>query len=218
MCVYMGQEGRYCTTNCRTFKLPLMMTKFVFDIDKSVAAAAYLTRKKKGQRITIFELLKTMYAGEREALASWHRPITGDSFCSMPKGVVLSRTYNLIKGEVMGTNSDMVKWSQHFSAREGDFVRLVSEPDYDYLSEREREALDKGAKFIASLIAKHGRIADVLHQLWPEWKNPEGTGKKSIPLPPEDVLGEVIQDEDEAERVGREIASVQTAKAALQRG
>lgn len=218
MCVYMGQEGRYCTTNCRTFKLPLMMTKFVFDIDKAVAAAAYVTRKKKGQRISIFELLKTMYAGEREALASWHRPITGDSFCSMPKGVVLSRTYNLIKGEVMGTNSDMVKWSQHFSAREGDFVRLVSEPDYDYLSEREREALDKGAKFIASLIAKHGRIADVLHQLWPEWKNPEGTGKKSIPLPPEDVLGEVIQDEDEAERVGREIASVQTAKAALQRG
>ena len=125
---------------------------------------------------------------------------------------------NLIKGEVMGTNSDMVKWSQHFSAREGDYVRLVSEPDYDYLSEREREALDKGAKFIASLIAKHGRIADVLHQLWPEWKNPEGTGKKSIPLPPEDVLGEVIQDEDEAERVGREIASVQSAKAALQRG
>ena len=96
-----------------------MMRRFVFDIDKAVAAAAYVTRKKKGQRISIFELLKTMYAGEREALASWHRPITGDNFCSMPKGVVLSRTYNLIKGEVMGTNSDMVKWSQHFSARRG---------------------------------------------------------------------------------------------------
>jgi len=118
---------------------------FVFDIDKAVAAAAYVTRKREGQRISIFELLKTMYAGEREALATWHRPITGDNFCSMPKGIVLSRTYNLIKGEVMGTNSDMVKWSQHFSPREGNFVRLLAEPDYDFLSEREREALDHGA-------------------------------------------------------------------------
>jgi hypothetical protein len=193
------------------------MRGFVFDIDKAVAAAAYVTRKKKGRRISIFELLKTMYAAEREALASWHRPITGDDFCSMPKGVVLSCTYNLIKGEVMGTNSDMAKWSQHFSAREGNVVRLTSEPDFDYLSEREREALDNGAELIRSLIARHGRIADVLHDLWPEWKDPEGSGRGSIPLTPEEVLSELIEDEDEAERVAREIESVQTAKAALQR-
>ena len=200
------------------YSTAVKMRRFVFDIDKAVAAAAYVTRKRKGQRISIFELLKTMYAGEREALASWHRPITGDNFCSLPKGVVLSRTYNLIKGEVMGSNSDMVKWSQHFSARDGNYVQLIAEPDYDYLSEREREALDKGAELIRGLIAKHGRIADVLHDLWPEWKNPEGSGKGSIPLTPEEVLGQVIEDEDEAERVAREIESVQTAKAALQRG
>ena len=46
------------------------MRRFVFDIDKAVAAAAYVTRKKRGRRISIFELLKTMYAGEREALAA----------------------------------------------------------------------------------------------------------------------------------------------------
>jgi hypothetical protein len=194
------------------------MRRFVFDIDKAVVAAAYVTRKKKGQKISIFELLKTLYAAEREALASWHRPITGDNFCSMPKGVVLSRTYDLIKGEVMATNSDRAKWSQHFSSREGNFVHLISEPDYDYLSEREREALDNGAELIRSLIARHGRIADVLHDLWPEWKNPEGSGRGSIPLRPEEVLSQVIEDEDEAERVAREIESVQTAKAALQKG
>jgi len=193
------------------------MRRFVFDIDKAVAAAAHVTRKKKGWRISIFELLKTMYAAEREALASWHRPITGDNFCSLPKGVVLSRTYNLIKGEVMGTNSDMVNWSQHFSARDGNYVQLVAEPDYDYLSDRECEALDRGAELICSLVAKHGRIADVLHDLWPEWRNPEGSGRGSIPLTPEEVLSQLIEDEDEAERVAREIESVQTAKAALQR-
>ena len=159
-----------------------------------------------------------MYAGEREALASWHRPDHGRQFLLDAEGRCPSRTYDLIKGEVMRTNSDMVKWSRHFSAREGDFVRSFPSLTMITCRSGEREALDKGAKFIASLIAKHGRIADVLHQLWPEWKNPEGTGKKSIPLPPEDVLGEVIQDDDEAERVGREIASVRGAKAALQRG
>ncbi len=128
------------------------MSRFVFDADKAVAAAAYVTRKKDDRRISIFELLKTMYAAEREALATWHRPITGDSFCSMPKGVVLSRTYDLMKGRVMGTNSDMVKWSQHFSPREGNDVRLLAEPDYEYLSKRETEALDKAARLIASLI------------------------------------------------------------------
>ncbi len=193
------------------------MKQFVFDIDKAVAAAAYVTRKKKGWRISIFELLKTMYAGEREALASWHRPITGDNFYSLPKGVVLSRTYNLIKGEVMGTNSDKVKWSQHFSARDGNYVQLIAEPDYDYLSERERGALDKGAKRIGALIAKHGQIADELHTLWPEWKNPAKKGRGAIPLTPKEVLAQVIEDADEVERVAREIESVQTAKAALQR-
>jgi hypothetical protein len=216
--VLQGTEAQLSYTGIEQPPSAVNMRRFVFDIDKAVAAAAYVARKKKGRRISIFELLKTMYAAEREALEAWHRPITGDNFCSMPKGVVLSRTYNLIKGEVMRTNSDMVKWSQHFSAREGNFVRLISEPDYDYLSGREREALEKGAHLIRSLIAKHGRIADVLHDLWPEWKDPERSGKGSVPLTPEEVLSQVIEDEDEAERVAREIESVQTAKAALQRG
>jgi hypothetical protein len=43
------------------------MRTFVFNIDKAVAAAAYVTRRKQGRRISIFELLKTMYAAERVA-------------------------------------------------------------------------------------------------------------------------------------------------------
>src|SRR5438105_4797989 len=175
--------------------IAVTMTRFVFDIDKAVAAAAYLTRKK-GRHISIFELLKMMYAAEREALTTWHRPITGDSFCSMRKGIVLRRTYNLIKGEVMATNSDMVKWSQHFSLRDGNAIRLLVDADYDYLSDREKEALDKGFALITELIERHGLIADVLHKQWPEWRDPEGTGQGSLPLEPEDVLGQTIEEED----------------------
>src|ERR1017187_2676143 len=107
--------------------LLVVIMMFVFDIDKDVAAASYLA-KKEGGKISIFVLLKMMYAAEREALTTWHRPITGDSFCSMPKGPVLSRTYNLIKREVAKSNSDMQKWSNHISERDGNFVKLLKEP------------------------------------------------------------------------------------------
>jgi hypothetical protein len=194
------------------------MTTFVFDIDKTVAAAAYLA-KKSGKRVSIIDLLKMMYDAERTALLEWHRPITGDSFAALPKGIILSRTYNLIKREIMSTESDMVKWSQFFSPRDGNYVSLIAEPDYDFLSERERKALDKAFEEITKLILKYGRgnITNVLHRLWPEWKDPEKTcGKRSMPLELNDILSELIDDEQEVQKICLEIESVQSAKAALQ--
>lgn len=187
----------------------------VFDIDKTVAAAGYLT-KRCGRKIDVFVLLKMMYAAERDALLNWHRPITGDSFASLPKGPILSRTYNLIKNEVLSTNSDMVKWSRHFSPRSGFEIKLIADPDFDFLSQRETDVLEKSAIEIAALIKKHGRIYEVLHQQWPEWKDPQKFGKHSIPLTLKEVLSEIVEDESEVERVVSEIRAVSSAKAALQ--
>lgn len=188
---------------------------FVFDIDKAVAAAAYLT-KRCGGELSIFLLLKMMYGAERRALAEWHRPITGDSFVSMRRGPVLSRTYDLIKGQVPNSNSDMAKWSKHFSPRDGNKIRLIADPDLDFLSQREIEVLEKSALEIAELIKKHGQIAETLHELWPEWEDPSKKGRGSIPLSLEEILSEVVEDESEIERIVVEIRSVSSAKAALQ--
>src|SRR5271157_2701989 len=113
------------------------MKTLVFDINKAVAAAAYLT-KRRGGEISGFILLKMLYGGERRAILGWHRPITGDSFCSMPKGPILSRIYDLIKGAVLINQSDMEKWAKHFSPRDGYNVKLLVEPDFDFLSDREK--------------------------------------------------------------------------------
>lgn len=188
---------------------------FVFDIDKTVASAAYLMRKHGG-RISIFFLMKMMYAAERLALIEWHRPITGDSFCCMPKGPVLSRTYDLAKGSVAGANSDMKKWSTHISPREGNDLKLLKDPDFDFLSDLEKDALNRGAEEISGLAKANGLIADVLHKVWPEWKDPSKSGKGSVPLTLEEVLSEVIEDEDEVQRICLEVRAVQSAKAALQ--
>jgi hypothetical protein len=191
-------------------------TAFTFDIDKTVAAAAYVA-KRKGGTISTFILLKTLYAAERRALIHWYRPITGDTFCSLKKGVILSRTYNLIKREVMSSNSDMAKWAEHFSPRQfGYDINLLKEPDFDHLSDREKEALDQAISEIDSLVEKHKLIADVLHEKWPEWKNPEKFGRKMVPVDLEDIISQSVEDEDEVERICDEIRSVQAAKAALQ--
>lgn len=191
---------------------------FVFDIDKAVAAAGLVAAKCKEETISIFLLLKVMYGAERDALATWHRPITGDSFASMRKGPILSRTYDLICGKVLSTNSDMVKWSQHFSARKGNTIKLLSSPNTDFLSQREQEALARSLKEIAVLVRKKGLIADALHEQWPEWKDPDKYGRGSIPLSLKEVLSEIVENEDEVEKILLEIRAVGSAKAALQVG
>lgn len=191
--------------------------EFVFDIDKAVAVAAYLTTKCGGNKgISVFLLIKMMYAAERRALAEWHRPITGDSFVSMEKGPVLSRTYDLIKGTILSSNSDMVKWSRYFSPRDGNNIRLIDEPDLDYLSEMEVGALDNAATEIMKLMKKYGKVVDVLHERWPEWKDPTKLGRGCVPLSVKEVLSEIIEDESEVERIVLEIRAVASAKAALQ--
>jgi uncharacterized phage-associated protein len=189
--------------------------RFVFDVNKAVAVAAYIT-KRCDENLSIFVLLKMMYGAERFALAHWHRPITGDSFASMRKGPVLSRTYDLIKGDVLATNSDMVKWLQHFAARDGNRIRLIAEPDFEVLSKREIDAVQQSIGEIAALIKKHGFIAEKLHEEWPEWRDPAKYGRGSIPLGLEEVLSELIEDESELDRVVQEIRAVASAKAALQ--
>lgn len=187
-----------------------------FDIDKAVAAAAYLAKRCRDKRISIFLLLKMMYEAERQALAKWHRPITGDSFASMKKGPVLSRTYDLIKGTVSSANSDMVKWSKYFSPRAGNNIKLIAEPDLDVLSQRETAVLEQSLQKIAALVKKKGLISDALHEEWPEWQDPSKYGRGSIPLSLEDVLSEVLEDESEIEKTVQEIRAVSSAKAALQ--
>jgi hypothetical protein len=188
---------------------------FVFDIDKAVAAAGFVTKRNSGQ-ISAFFLLKVMYGAEREALLKWHRPITGDSFASMKKGPVLSRTYDLIKGSVLSSNSDMAKWSKYFSPRDGNDIKLIAAPDLDVLSKRETDALEKSFRFIAALVRRKGLIADALHEIWPEWKDPAAYGKGSIPLSLKEVLSEVVDDESVLEQICLEIRAVGSAKAALQ--
>jgi hypothetical protein len=189
--------------------------EFVFDIDKTVAAAAFLAKKNDGS-ISTFFLMKMLYAAERDALSSWHRPITGDTFFAMKKGPILSRTYSLVNYEIAGSNSDMIKWAKHFPKREGHTIQLKEDPDFEFLSQLEVEALEKAFGFIMGLEKSSGVIADVLHKMWPEWKDPTQFGAKAVAMTLEDILSEVVEDESMVREIADEIRAVGSAKAALQ--
>src|ERR1022692_1305093 len=116
---------------------------FFFDIDKSIAASAYLIQKNKGVYTVLF-LVKSLYYANRGSLVKHGRSITGDRFISMKNGPNVSETYDLANGSKHAKPEHLSKWKSVIS-REGCTMKLVSggEPHLGYLSGREIQLLDE---------------------------------------------------------------------------
>jgi uncharacterized phage-associated protein len=73
--------------------------KFQFDEKKAIAAILYILKKvsDQGAKSDLHKLFKILYFAEREHLATWGRPITGDFFIAMQYGPVPSHIYDMIK-------------------------------------------------------------------------------------------------------------------------
>lgn len=175
-----------------------------FDIEKTIAAVAYLVQKEGGE-LDVFLALKTLYVADKDALIQWGKTITGDSFVSMDKGPVLSKTYNLFKGE--GPQHEQTIWNAQISERVNHTVRLLREVSLDALSEREIEALESARLQIKSMPA--WRVARWLHDNCPEWQDPHGS---SIPIDPNVILRTAGKTEEEIQGIEESNQAVQFAK------
>jgi len=114
-----------------------------YDIQKTLAAVAYLIQKEGGE-VNFFLALKMLYVADKDALIQWGKPITGDDFVSMDKGPVLSKTYNFFKGT--GLKDEQAVWNSAITERVNHIVRLIREVDLGVLSEREVEALESARR------------------------------------------------------------------------
>jgi uncharacterized phage-associated protein len=154
------------------------MIRFVFDEKKATQAAALLV-KLAGGSMSRSRLLKLLYLADRKSLLSVGKPITGDKFCSMHMGPVLSRVYDFIKGQ--GTPP---VWSQHFKPEGRHDVRLVKE-DFETarLSEFETRLLSKITNQCCHL--SDSELIDYVHKHCPEWQDP---GPSSRPIEIEQIL------------------------------
>jgi len=175
------------------------MISFRFNEKKTTQAAA-LFIKKHGKSLNYTKLIKLLYLADREALSRWGRPLTGDSYVSMPKGPVLSQTYDLINyPESPGPKS----YWHRFIQKKAYVVSLKEDPDEDELSRRE-------IALIEELVRKYrnkswGQMIDICHECCPEWQDP---GKTSVPIRIEDILRKTKKSQKEIDRVKREASEL----------
>ena len=184
--------------------------KLRLDINKAIAATAYLIQKAGG-RYDVFVLMKTLCLADRNALMKHGRTITGDKLVSMNKGPVVSGIYDMIKGkEVRGHPDALTKWKKYITERQSHLLGLRSTPELGFLSVREMEILDEAFQTISEIPPYW--LSDWMHLNFPEWKDPKGS---SLEIDPVEILKTARKSEQEIEVITEEISSLNWAKAFL---
>src|SRR5205823_9295848 len=108
-----------------------------FDADKVAEAAALLLAEQKGWKMSRLRLLKLLYIADRESIQETGFSITSDDVVAMEHGPVLSRTYDLIKGQ----GDDAPRWGRYIQPAGARDVMLAREPPRKKLSRYDEEKL-----------------------------------------------------------------------------
>lgn len=151
---------------------------FPFNFAKTLQAAGVLLGFAN-DRMEYMRLLKLLYIADREILAETNRPITGDRVVAMKHGPVLSRTYDIIKGESAWSS----EWSEYIRTTHKDIERRKT-INRDNLTRAEVEKL-------LEVSERHQgdsvwEICDKTHEL-EEWQKYYVVGT-STPIPWEETL------------------------------
>ena len=144
--------------------------------EKRAAQTAAFFISRAGGTIEILKLMKLMYLAERESLARYGEPITGDVLVSMKHGPVLSKTLDHINGF---TDSEAGGWESWINAREGHQLGL--QPAHDptgeltQLSDADMEILDS----IWDSFGQYSKykLRDITLKICLEWENPGDTSQ-----------------------------------------
>ena len=165
-----------------------------FDLDKAIAATAYLIERDGGV-CDMFPLIKKLYYSDRSALIGWGNSVTGDSLASLEKGPIVSTIYDLLKGKVKG--EEQIRWNNAIERIPPFAIRVRKDQNRGVLSKRELEVLEQSRVTINAI---RGSIADWLHVNCPEWENP---GHSSTPIDPSSILRVAKRSEEDIQRVER---------------
>ena len=110
--------------------------------------------------MSYMKLIKLLYLADREALASWGRTITTDTYVSMDRGPVLSHVLDRINEGP--SPQDPSFWAQHVTPSGNYEVELTIDPGGELLSEAEDELLDQVFKARGHL--SRWEIVDLVHE------------------------------------------------------
>lgn len=121
-----------------------------FDKVKTLNALLYVANRV--QRKDFHKIFKVIYFADRQHLADWGRPITGDTYIAMDAGPVPSRLYDMLK-IVRGDSylPDTEGLGRYFQVENWMYVKPLVDADLDRLSPNEQEALSDAIAKYASL-------------------------------------------------------------------
>lgn len=170
-----------------------------FREDKTTQATAILLKLNGGQ-MNYMKLIKLLYIVDRQALLSWGRPVTYDTYVATDKGLVLNQTLSLInEGVEPGYEC---YWSKWISEIEHSSVKLLAECPTEELSEAEIELIHN--VFDQYRHIDKWELSNIFYQ-FSEWQDPQGS---VIPITYQDILRcngktdvEIAAIEDELESI-----------------
>lgn len=173
----------------------IMTNNLNFNLVKTTEAASLFLQLHKG-RMKYLMLLKLLYLLDREAFSRWERPVTYDTYASLPYGPILSKTYDIIRSS--GENYGY--WKKYIKTTSNAQVELTGNPP------KIKKLSPAEIGLINELNAVYGKydpfvLADKMHGL-PEYKNP---GKSSSPIPLEDLLSAVKYTPEDISRILQEM-------------
>ena len=124
--------------------------KVQFDKTKTLNALLYVANRV--QRKDFHKIFKVIYFADRQHLADWGRPITGDTYIAMEAGPVPSRLYDMLK-IVRGDSyiADTEGLGAYFQVENWMYVRPLVDADLNKLSANEQQALSDAIDKYAGL-------------------------------------------------------------------
>lgn len=161
---------------------------------RKVAQIAAVFADKSGGAISLLKLIKLMYLADRQSIARHGLPISFDRYVSMNHGPVLSRTYDLINGDIEGRGG--AEWSEWIGDRESHLVAVIKEfsrDDLDELSDADLEIIEDVWKNFGSM--SQWELRDYTHHHCTEWEDPHDS---SYPIPYNKVFEALGSDSESA--------------------
>jgi uncharacterized phage-associated protein len=151
-----------------------------------------LSKVKKAGKI---KLIKLIYLADKYHLLHYGRTVTNDDYYAMDFGPVGTTVKDVLSLDKEMLAKDYKYITKLIGNRKGDFIAVTSaHPNYDHLSETDREALDFVIEKFGNMTGK--QLTNYTHQ-YQEWAQHEhlfkGKLARRMRLEPEELLS-VIDD------------------------
>lgn len=184
-----------------------------FSERRAAQVAAYFIFRADGN-LPVLKLMKLMYLAERESFARYAEPLIGDRLVSMDFGPVLSMTLNHINRYV----KNATEWEVWIAPRQNQnqdvaLAREITSPEETLIDLSEADLLVLDAIWDQYGGMEKFELADLTHEICPEWENPHGS---ATPITLKSLLQAVGYEPKEAIAIVEKIAEQEAVDAAFE--